>query len=35
MYSYLNGDKVDDRYPVETFLITSDNVKDFGTDGWQ
>ncbi|HCD46449.1 MAG TPA: sugar ABC transporter substrate-binding protein [Lachnoclostridium sp.] len=35
MYSYLNGDKVDDRYPVETFLITSDNVKDYGTDGWQ
>lgn len=35
MYSYLNGDEVADRYPVETFLITSENVKDYGTDGWQ
>ena len=35
MYSYLNGEEVADRYPVETFLITSENVKDYGTDGWQ
>lgn len=35
MYKLLKGDKVDDRYPVETFLITADNVKDYGTDGWQ
>ena len=35
MYSYLNGETVDNRYPVETFLITSENVKDYGTDGWQ
>lgn len=35
MYTYLNGDPVEARYPVETFLITADNVKDYGTDGWQ
>ncbi|MFV0362974.1 MAG: sugar ABC transporter substrate-binding protein [Suipraeoptans sp.] len=35
MYQLLKGEKVDDRYPVETFLVTSDNVSDFGTDGWQ
>ncbi len=35
MYNYLAGEEVDDRYPVETFLITADNVADYGTDGWQ
>lgn len=35
MYKVLKGEKVDDRYPVETFLITKDNVNDYGTDGWQ
>ncbi len=35
MYKYLAGETVDDRYPVETFLITSENVAEFGTDGWQ
>lgn len=35
MYKYLNGEKVDERYPVETFLITADNVDEYGTDGWQ
>ena len=35
MYNYLAGEAVDERYPVETFLITADNVADFGTDGWQ
>lgn len=35
MYKLMNGEKVDDRYPVETFLITADNVKEYGTDGWQ
>lgn len=35
MYTYLNGDSVEARYPVETFLITSDNVTEFGVDGWQ
>lgn len=35
MYKYLKGEKVDERYPVETFLITADNVAEYGTDGWQ
>lgn len=35
MYKYLSGETVEDRYPVETFLITADNVADYGTDGWQ
>ena len=34
-YKYLAGEKVDAKYPVETFLITADNVADYGTDGWQ
>lgn len=35
MYKVMKGEPVDARYPVETFLITADNVKDYGTDGWQ
>ena len=35
MYEFLAGNPVEDRYPVETFLITTDNVAEFGTDGWQ
>ncbi|MDO5540688.1 MAG: sugar ABC transporter substrate-binding protein [Eubacteriales bacterium] len=35
MYKHLNGEEVDERYPVETFLITAENVEEYGTDGWQ
>lgn len=35
MYTYLNGEPVQPRYPVPTFLITAANVKQFGTNGWQ
>lgn len=35
MYKFLAGEKLEDRYPVETFLITKENVAEFGTDGWQ
>jgi len=35
MYKYLSGEKVDDRYPVETFLISKDNVAQYGTTDWQ
>ena len=35
MYNYLDGETVDERYPVDTFLITADNVAEYGTDGWQ
>lgn len=29
------GEKVDKEIKVDTFLITKENVKDYGTDGWQ
>ncbi|MDD2973120.1 MAG: sugar ABC transporter substrate-binding protein [Lachnospiraceae bacterium] len=35
MYKLMSGETIDERYPVETFLITADNVADYGTDGWQ
>ncbi len=35
MYAYLDGETVDAEYPIDTFLITADNVADYGTDGWQ
>lgn len=35
MYDYVEGKKVEERYPVDTFLITSDNVAQYGTEGWQ
>lgn len=35
MYKIMEGEKVESRYPVETFLITADNVDKYGVDGWQ
>ncbi len=35
LYKFLKGDQVDSRYPVKTFLISKDNVKQYGTDKWQ
>lgn len=35
MYKVLAGESVDERYPVDTFLITLDNLDDYGADGWQ
>ncbi len=35
MYKYLSGESIDDRYDIETFLITEDNVDEYGSDGWQ
>lgn len=35
LYRYLDGEELEERYPVETFLITADNVEEYGTDGWQ
>ena len=31
----VDGKKVEERYPVDTFLITAENVDKYGTDGWQ
>ena len=35
MYNHVEGKTVEKEYPVDTFLITADNVNDYGTDGWQ
>ncbi len=35
MYKYMKGEKLEERYPVETFLITAENVQEYGTEGWQ
>lgn len=34
-YKWLNGETVEEFIPIETFLITADNVDQYGTDGWQ
>ena len=34
-YAWLNGEEVEEYIPIETFLITADNVAEYGTDGWQ
>lgn len=35
MYKIMAGETVESRYPVPTFLITIDNVAEYGIDGWQ
>lgn len=35
MYKYLKEGAVEATYPVETFFINSENVAEYGTDGWQ
>ena len=34
-YRWLDGEEVESRYPIETFMINADNVAEFGTEGWQ
>lgn len=34
-YAWLAGEEVEEYIPIETFLVTADNVDDYGTDGWQ
>ncbi len=34
-YAWLDGEEVEEYIPIETFLITADNVDEYGTDGWQ
>ena len=34
-YKTLQGEEVEKEIVVDTFLITAENVADFGTDGWQ
>lgn len=35
MYKIMAGEKVEPRYPVPTFLISKDNVNEYGTSNWQ
>ena len=35
MYAYLNGEKTEKYYPVETFIINAENVSEYGVEGWQ
>ena len=34
-YQVLKGEAFEERVPVPTFLINSDNVEQYGTEGWQ
>lgn len=34
-YQWLDSGTVEEFIPIETFLITADNVDEFGTDSWQ
>ncbi len=34
-YAWLAGEEVEEYIPIETFLVTADNVDEYGTDGWQ
>jgi ribose transport system substrate-binding protein len=34
-YKWVAGEEVEARYPIATFMINSDNVAEFGTEGWQ
>ena len=35
MYAHLDGEELEDNYPVATFLMNEDNVYEYGIDGWQ
>lgn len=34
-YNVLNGEEIEEEIVVDTFLITAENVAEYGTDGWQ
>ena len=34
-YELLEGKEVEKNIVVDTFLITKENVEEYGTDGWQ
>ena len=34
-FKLLSGEEVEHKIDVDTFLITAENVDEFGTDGWQ
>ena len=34
-YKWADGEEVEDRYPIETFMINSDNIEEYNNGGWQ
>ena len=34
-YKWVDGEKIEDRYPIETFMINSDNIEEYNNGGWQ
>lgn len=34
-YKIINGEDYEERIPVETFLISDENIDEYGTEGWQ
>ena len=34
-YKWVDGEEVEDRYPIETFMINSDNIAEYNNGGWQ
>ncbi len=34
-YKWVAGEEIEARYPIETFMINSDNIADYNNGGWQ
>ena len=34
-YKWKAGEAVEDRYPIRTFMINSDNIDEYNNGGWQ
>ncbi len=34
-YKWLAGEEIEARYPIETFMINSDNIAEYNNGGWQ
>ena len=34
-YKWVDGEEIEDRYPIETFMINSDNIEEYNNGGWQ
>ncbi len=34
-YKWADGEEIEDRYPIETFMINSDNIEEYNNGGWQ
>ena len=34
-YKWKDGEEIEDRYPIETFMINSDNIDEYNNGGWQ